>query len=97
VKLIWFDYHHHFAEHQSHGLLPLFQHIQEGIENDGSLFLQYQLPTIFEKQQIQTKIIRTNCLDCLDRTNVVQVKLYSITSLYKIYTYPYFLCDANRV
>lgn len=29
------------------------------------------------KQEVQKGVVRTNCVDCLDRTNVTQVNIFS--------------------
>lgn len=80
-KYIWFDYHH-----QCHGgateakLRQVYEELKEVIDSEdtskGAFFLRKRLnqaeefsPTVVE----QKHLIRTNCIDCLDRTNVVQV------------------------
>lgn len=80
-KYIWFDYHH-----QCHGgateanLRQIYEELKEVIDSDdtskGAFFLRKSSnrpdePTVTAVQQ--SHLIRTNCIDCLDRTNVVQV------------------------
>lgn len=77
VRYVWFDYHHYFATKSvSESLVDLYPHLQDCLEGTGSVFLSHRIPIpgiSHKKAQRQTQIIRTNCLDCLDRTNVVQV------------------------
>jgi hypothetical protein len=46
-----------------------------------------------EKIEEQTGTVRTNCIDCLDRTNVTQV----LTSIYHIHSYFNIYCLSNNL
>ena len=80
-KYIWFDYHH-----QCHGgateakLRQIYEELKEVIDSEdtskGAYFLRKTLNQPEQSSASVSKqkhLIRTNCIDCLDRTNVVQV------------------------
>ncbi|CAK9436174.1 uncharacterized protein LODBEIA_P07320 [Lodderomyces beijingensis] len=70
VHYIYFDFHHECKGMKFHKInLLLDRLINLGYTSDN--FFEIDLNT---KQVIhlQNKIVRTNCMDCLDRTNVVQ-------------------------
>src|SRR3546814_8115186 len=70
---LWFDFHHNRKNRQLQSLQRLYPAIFanrapgyfELDENDQSIASQ------------QRDVVRTNCIDCLDRTNVVQVSSQS--------------------
>ena len=47
----------------------------ENIDSVLKIFKNYHEDSKGEKQKEQNGIIRTNCLDCLDRTNVIQARI----------------------
>lgn len=87
TKLIWFDYHHKCHDSAA-AVLELFPLLQNAIHTDHSLYVHTNTsppsassaPTLTSESRAsnvrvistQKHIIRTNCMDCLDRTNVVQ-------------------------
>jgi hypothetical protein len=82
VKMIWLDYHYQMKDNNNHidALLELFSEVKICFSNEQGIF------TIFHHERgnnfqdliiaCQNNIIRTNCMDCLDRTNVIQVFLF---------------------
>ena len=69
IEHIWFDYHNKCSGGKTSSLgelMPLLDPISIG--SDGYLHINKH-GKILKKQN---KIIRSNCIDCLDRTNVVQ-------------------------
>ncbi|KAG5361478.1 Phosphoinositide phosphatase SAC1 [Yarrowia sp. C11] len=73
VSYVYFDFHHECSKMRWHRVLLLIEKLQElGLDNQGyfeaSLMPNHQL----QPQANQTSVVRTNCMDCLDRTNVVQ-------------------------
>lgn len=73
VKYIYFDFHHECSKMRWDRVKLLLDHLTElGFTNDD--FFAYDLNTKSVNHE-QTKVVRTNCMDCLDRTNVVQSML----------------------
>lgn len=84
IKYTWFDFHAECANMKWHNLSKLVNELLESIQkykygqyrvyktvsqanqNDES-----EMPRVIV-QQTQSGVFRTNCMDCLDRTNVVQ-------------------------
>jgi len=69
THIIMFDYHYHCRGGKTENLQNLVSKAQASIDNFG--FFVYKDGDI-TKSQVGT--IRTNCVDCLDRTNAVQTK-----------------------
>lgn len=73
VKYIYFDFHHECSKMRWDRVKLLLEHLtQLGFNNDN--FFAYDLNTN-TVNSVQNKVVRTNCMDCLDRTNVVQSML----------------------
>lgn len=71
VQLLWFDYHSRCSKGRAGELSDLHLHLGHILDSDEGFFVaKYNGLT----EQQQKHIIRTNCVDCLDRTNVVQVQ-----------------------
>lgn len=73
---VWFDFHHECRKMQWHNLSKLMDLINKELKD-------YKFTTclirnledenkVYEVSVKQSGVIRTNCMDCLDRTNVVQ-------------------------
>jgi hypothetical protein len=86
VKYIWLDYHHK-VKHQgvSSALHEIYSTIRPSFQRDvksetsrrqTSPSSYYMMDENSKCTRTQSSIIRTNCIDCLDRTNVAQV-IYS--------------------
>lgn len=75
IKYTYFDFHHECRKMRWDRVKLLLQHLTEiGLsQNDYSLFSIDDKHFITEK--VQGHVVRTNCMDCLDRTNVVQSML----------------------
>lgn len=75
IKYTYFDFHHECRKMRWDRVKLLLDHLQSiGLnQSDYSLFKIGNNEISIEK--IQTHIVRTNCMDCLDRTNVVQSML----------------------
>jgi len=70
VNYIYFDFHHECRNMRWDRIKLLLEHlIQLNYTSDNFFHYDLNSRTIVSKQ---TKIVRTNCMDCLDRTNVVQ-------------------------
>lgn len=68
AKLVAFDFHRHCAgKEYERGLAALLSRIRDDITNYG--FYTKGLPA---NNRRQSGVFRVNCVDCLDRTNVVQ-------------------------
>mmetsp|Transcript_5987 Transcript_5987/g.5306 ORF Transcript_5987/g.5306 Transcript_5987/m.5306 type:complete len:268 (+) Transcript_5987:649-1452(+) len=75
VRYEFFDFHHACKGHRYDKVNPLITKLQPMIEN----FRFYAEDTVKKTIQLTQKgIVRTNCMDCLDRTNVVQGKVAMI-------------------
>ncbi|KAM3140580.1 hypothetical protein pb186bvf_007392 [Paramecium bursaria] len=75
IKYIWFDFHHECRNMKYENLIKLIAQFKQSLDNEIFSFeLQESKPKIqiVNIQSQQKEIIRTNCVDCLDRTNVVQ-------------------------
>ena len=68
VKYVPFDFHSICAGNRYELIELLIDKITEELKRDGFFYLNKQT----NKATLQTGIVRTNCIDCLDRTNVVQ-------------------------
>jgi hypothetical protein len=72
VKYQYFDFHHACKGQKYDNVNPIIKDLQNMIEN----FKFYCEDTVRKTVQLSQKgIVRTNCLDCLDRTNVFQAKV----------------------
>jgi hypothetical protein len=85
VCLLWFDYHHKCRGGMS-SILELFVYIQPYISSMHGMFVHRTMTLLdfrtgsarginnstIAAHSHQRHIVRTNCMDCLDRTNVVQ-------------------------
>lgn len=70
VHYIYFDFHHECRKMQWHRVDLLLNHLGD-LDYHDTNFFQFDLNTS-QIRSVQDKIVRTNCMDCLDRTNVVQ-------------------------
>lgn len=74
IKYTYFDFHHECRKMRWDRVKLLLDHLtQIGLSpNDYS---QYTIDSNFVAEKTQSHVVRTNCMDCLDRTNVVQSML----------------------
>ncbi|CAK9323369.1 unnamed protein product [Citrullus colocynthis] len=68
VRYVPFDFHHICGTTKFENLQLLYDQISEDFENQGYLLIDPEGNILQE----QKGIIRSNCIDCLDRTNVTQ-------------------------
>ncbi|CAH2351009.1 phosphatidylinositol-3-phosphatase Sac1p [[Candida] railenensis] len=73
IHYIYFDFHHECRKMRWDRVDLLLKSLID-LQYTSDNYFQYDLTT---KQivSVQTKVVRTNCMDCLDRTNVVQSTL----------------------
>lgn len=74
---LWFDYHHK-CKHNPTAVCEIFPYLHSAIGSKEGIFTSTQsssldvVPNDRHIHRQQKHLIRTNCMDCLDRTNVVQ-------------------------
>ncbi|GLT82535.1 hypothetical protein SLE2022_008990 [Rubroshorea leprosula] len=68
VRYVHFDFHQVCGHIHFERLSILYEQIVDFLEKNGYLLLNEK----GEKMKEQTGVVRTNCIDCLDRTNVTQ-------------------------
>lgn len=66
MAYIHFDFHRE-CKHGHQALQNLINRLEEPLTNQG-----FFVSSLKGTEKLQTSMIRTNCIDCLDRTNVVQ-------------------------
>ncbi|KAI8290435.1 Phosphoinositide phosphatase SAC1 [Colletotrichum sp. SAR11_57] len=75
LHYIYFDYHHETKGMKMHRAYALIEKLKEALDAQG-YFRAVDMPGAndgrLEPRSYQTSVMRTNCMDCLDRTNVVQ-------------------------
>ena len=77
MRFVWYDFnrlHRGSAFRRSASTRKLLHPIKDMLISNSSFYMSST-----EKNQMQSTIFRTNCLDCLDRTNVAQVYLPNIS------------------
>jgi hypothetical protein len=78
LRYIAFDFHRICGHIHFERLSSLYNDIREDLDKQG-YYLVNADGKILEKQK---GVVRTNCIDCLDRTNVTQVICCLITTLF---------------
>lgn len=74
IKYTYFDFHHECRKMRWDRVKLLLQHLTDiGLSQDD--YSLYTVSREFVAEKTQTHVVRTNCMDCLDRTNVVQSTL----------------------
>lgn len=97
MSYVWFDFHHECRKMQWHNLSKLMDLINKELkEYKFTRCLVKNLDDdeknkIYEINQEQEGVIRTNCMDCLDRTNVVQSVIARGVLLNQLYNVNYFI------
>ena len=75
LEYVYFDFHNETKGLKWHRALLLLDQLQDGLLK-GGYFRAIDMPGDvrggLEVRYKQTAVVRTNCMDCLDRTNVVQ-------------------------
>lgn len=73
VNYIYFDFHHECRKMRWDRVKILIERLVDlGFTGDNYFAYDLSLKSVLN---LQSKIVRTNCMDCLDRTNVVQSML----------------------
>ncbi|CCD23918.1 phosphatidylinositol-3-phosphatase SAC1 NDAI_0C02580 [Naumovozyma dairenensis CBS 421] len=73
LHYIYFDFHHECRKMKWHRVKLLINRLQElGLTNDDFFHMQINSDGGRKIVNLQKSTVRTNCMDCLDRTNVVQ-------------------------
>jgi hypothetical protein len=68
LKYIHFDFHKECRKMRWNRVQMLVDQLEPDLRREG----YYLYDTTTNIQKVQTSVVRTNCMDCLDRTNVVQ-------------------------
>ncbi|XP_074592116.1 phosphoinositide phosphatase SAC8 [Curcuma longa] len=68
VRYVPFDFHHACAKGNFDNLHLLYNQIKDQVESQGYFLMKIDGQILLE----QKGIVRSNCIDCLDRTNVTQ-------------------------
>jgi hypothetical protein len=75
LHYVYFDFHNETKGLKWHRAQLLLDHLKDGLVA-GGYFHGIDMPTGgVDVRSRQTAVVRTNCMDCLDRTNVVQSML----------------------
>lgn len=77
LHYVYFDFHNETKGLKWHRALILLDQLKEGLIQ-GGYFRAVDMPGDTGQLDVrnqQTAVVRTNCMDCLDRTNVVQTML----------------------
>ncbi|KAF9113811.1 hypothetical protein BGX27_000781 [Mortierella sp. AM989] len=72
IKYHHFDFHHECSKMRWHRVSLLLEHFHNDLLAQGYFKAEVNRDTVQRVYQKQTSVVRTNCMDCLDRTNVVQ-------------------------
>ncbi|CAD8100342.1 unnamed protein product [Paramecium sonneborni] len=75
IKYVWFDFHHECRNMKYENLSKLLNEVKDDLKKSGYFHadIDKNNNNILSKiNNQQTGVVRTNCMDCLDRTNVVQ-------------------------
>ena len=82
LHYVYFDFHNETKGLQWHRAELLLQQLEPDLQKQG-YFRAVDMPADttgqLDVRSLQTSVVRTNCMDCLDRTNVVQSMLARYT------------------
>lgn len=73
VHYTYFDFHHECKGLRFDRVSVLIDKLDADLERQG--YFWHDAKNSEKPQKVQTSVVRTNCMDCLDRTNVVQSAL----------------------
>lgn len=74
-RLIWFDYHYKCKKGNVASIAEIFPHVRDALLGEEGCYFRPCASNQKAAERHQRCIIRTNCVDCLDRTNVVQTAI----------------------
>lgn len=72
VSHVWFDFHAECKKGRWDRLKYLLDDVRPCLDNHGYFCAIPSKESLWEIVRVQNGVVRTNCMDCLDRTNVVQ-------------------------
>ena len=75
IEHMWFDFHAEVKSGRWDKLVGLLERVKPTLEEQDYCRVvpdSTNTETAFRLERLQTGVVRTNCMDCLDRTNVVQ-------------------------
>ncbi|KAG0176844.1 hypothetical protein DFQ29_005572 [Apophysomyces sp. BC1021] len=72
---VHFDFHHECRKMRWHRVQLLLDQLEPELRKEGYCHYDETNPSEPQIHQVQKSVVRTNCMDCLDRTNVVQSSL----------------------
>lgn len=72
VSNVWFDFHAELKKGRWDRLKYLLDDVRPCLDNHGYFCAIPAATSAWEILGLQNGVVRTNCMDCLDRTNVVQ-------------------------
>ena len=72
VSNIWFDFHAECSKGRYDRLKYLLDDVRPCLDSHGYFCAIPGTTSFWEIVRLQNGVVRTNCMDCLDRTNVVQ-------------------------
>ncbi|KAI8639751.1 SacI homology domain-containing protein [Parasitella parasitica] len=75
IKYIHFDFHHECRKMKWHRVQLLVDQLEPDLRKQGYCVYDASNESEPVLRKEQTSVVRTNCMDCLDRTNVVQSTL----------------------
>ncbi|PNT77596.1 hypothetical protein BRADI_1g65571v3 [Brachypodium distachyon] len=68
IRYVHFDFHHICGGGNFHNLQALYDEVEETIHKQGYFLMNSKGEILLD----QSGVVRSNCIDCLDRTNVTQ-------------------------
>lgn len=72
IEHVWYDFHALVKHGRWDRLITLLNQVKPALKEQGYFRGVPQEDGTIRTEKLQTGVIRTNCMDCLDRTNVVQ-------------------------
>ncbi|KAI8880064.1 hypothetical protein K501DRAFT_225568 [Backusella circina FSU 941] len=72
LRYIHFDFHHECRKMKWNRVQLLVDQLEPELRKQEYCYLDMTNPSTPVLNKMQTSVVRTNCMDCLDRTNVVQ-------------------------
>jgi hypothetical protein len=92
VLYVHFDFHHECRKMRWDRISVLVNQVEDDLLKQGYTLMDDKLAVLRE----QTSVIRTNCMDCLDRTNVVQ-SVFARRAALNQFRYLGYLADAEDI
>ncbi|KAI8557035.1 hypothetical protein RHMOL_Rhmol05G0302900 [Rhododendron molle] len=80
VRYVSFDFHHYCGKSNLENIQVLYDQVSEDFEKQGYFLMDAEGKILLE----QKGVIRSNCIDCLDRTNVTQDAIDLVSGHYTV-------------